>query len=462
MEMNKKKKINWRFKKLEYKLMEEYLEEMAMKGWMPSEINNDKAIFVSTNPRQLKFCVSISPYVSTLIHDVDGGLIDEYKSSCESLGWHFITSYDQMYFFYAEKYENTYRIHTDLELEQKLVFDNVWKKELFKSIGMFIYFIVITWLNFFTKGYFDYRVLVNWFALLTMFVLLPLACIVSITPVISNLIWYFKVKYNMNYNANKKSLKLVKFRNAFFDLQSYIITVVLVLVLGYYFFPKGIFDNWTTNLSLISVLAIVVCCCALYMKFKRKTSKTVKILSIFSIFAGITILIYIIAQTSLNNEINNPNDDIQIISYKYPVIKISDFTDIDEIDSNSFNKSYSPLVPNGYIYNEEYDGDAQGDYYDAATEYYKCINEKVASILYDGIIADYENRRYFRGKIVSIYEKNWNCDKATSITDSIFDNEILLLLRGSEVIKIEISDNLINIYNEKFRQKILEKFMNYI
>jgi hypothetical protein len=45
-------------------------------------------------------------------------------SSCESLGWHFITSYDQMYFFYAEKNENTYRMHIEPELEQKLQRDS--------------------------------------------------------------------------------------------------------------------------------------------------------------------------------------------------------------------------------------------------------------------------------------------------------------------------------------------------
>ncbi|MBP1926146.1 hypothetical protein J2Z76_002010 [Sedimentibacter acidaminivorans] len=460
MERNKKKKINWRFKKLEYKLMEEYLEEMAIKGWMPSEIDNNKAIFVKIDPRQLKFCVSISPYKSTLIHDVDDDLIDEYRSSCEALGWHYITSYDQMYFFYAEKYENTYRIHTDPELEQKIVLDNVWKKELFRSIGIFIYFIAITWMNFFTEGYLDYRILVNWFKLLTMFFLLPLACIVSITPVITNLIWYFKVKSNMNYNVSSKSLRFVKLRNAVLDIESYTLIVLLVPVLGYYFFPKGILDNWTTNLFLITILSITVCC--FYLYFKEKTSKTVKMLSIFSIFIGITILIYIMAQSSLSNEISNANDDIQIISYKYPVIKISDFADIGEIDSNSFNKSYSPLVPNGYIYSEDYNDAVKGKNYDVTTEYYKCISEKVASIVYDGIIADYENGKYFRGNIENIYEKNWNCDKVTLITDSIFDNEILVLLKDSEVIKIEISDNLINIYDEKYRQKILEKFMNYI
>lgn len=453
MERYEKKKINWRFKKLEYKLMEEYLEEMAVKGWMLSEISNNKATFASTNPRHLKFCVSIPPYTSTSIHDADDGMIDEYRSSCESLGWHYITSYDQMYFFYAEKYENTYSVHTDPESEQRLIINKVWKKELFKSTGIFIYFIFITWINFFTKGYFDYKILVNWFASLTMFVLLPLAFIFSIAPVISNLIWYFKTKFTLNNYANSKSLKFVKTRNFLFDLASYILMISLASIIMYYFMSK-ITHKWTESLLIILILAIIVCGFCFYKKFKEQRG-TIKILSVIIIFFGITICVYVTADNSLNRNINNTGEDIQTVSYEYPVIRISDFANIDKIDSNSFSKSYSPLVPKGYIYSEDYDDEEQN--YDATTEYYKCINSKVASILYDGIISYYENRKYFKRKTENLYAKNWNCDEATLI-----HNDILLLLRGNEVIKIEISDDLINIYDEKFRQKILEKFINYI
>lgn len=459
--MKKKKKINWRFKKLEYKLMEEYLEEMAMKGWIPSEINQDTAIFIPTEPRKMKFYVNVSPYEasSNYSDNNEDSAFVKNRILCEKYGWHFISSYDQMQFFYAEKNENTYRVQTDLELEQNIVIDNVCKKEIFKSLGMFIYVLFIVLFTLygccFTKGYFDYEILVSGPSLLNILVLFPLAFITSIASVVSNFIWYFNSKSNLGYKVNNKSLKLVKFRNAIFDVGNYMLFVVGVLILSSSFFSKGLFYNWTVRVPLVAILVTVVGSCILYNKHSE-TKKLIKWGMLFSIFLSITVFLYVMADLTLNESANNPQN-IEIVPEKYVALKISDFTDTDEIDRNEFNKNYSPLVPISYEYYEYYNDDSRGLFYSTTTEYFKCINESIASIIYDGIINKYKNRKHYKKDIKSVPAENWNCDKASLVIGEI---STLLLLNDNVVIKIYISEDLANVFDDKFKEKMLEKFIN--
>lgn len=472
--MEKKKKINWRFKKLEYKLMEEYLEEMAMKGWFPSEISGHKAIFIPTEKRKLKFYVNVNPHGDSWFHNGDNELLNDYKNSCEKLGWHFITSYDQMYFFYAEIYENTYHLQTDLELEQKLVINNVWKKELLKCIGLSIYFISIIsflfYISYFKKGYLDYKMLTDWVSLFNIFVFLPVVSIIYLVILIRNFIWYFNMKSNIGLKNNKKSLEFVKLRNKLYDIGSSILLGISILMLLSGFFPRGFIYEWTTKTLIIIIIIFSVISCIIYNIFKEKINKKGKIIFVSFIFIGISILVYLMAQLSLNEDGKNQNE-ILTVAGKYPIIKISDFVDIDtsnidndynplipinhESYSNDFLIKYSPLVPISYKYYEYYDNSYGNVHYTAKTEYYKCINESIASIIYEGIINEYENINYFKLEIKTAPAETWNCDQATIVSG---DMSRLLLLKDNEVINVYISENLVNVNDKEFKEKIHEKF----
>lgn len=447
MDRNKKKKINWGFSKLEYKLMEQYLEEMAMKGWLLEEIDKQKAIFTPTNPRKLKFCVDITSKLKKSSYDGDN-FDEKYEKSFERLGWRFITSHDKMQFFYAEYYENTYRIHTDIELEQELVIDTVWKKEAYKSLFFLVSLIILSiYIYKFNNKILYYIVLSNWTALM----LIPMIYIMAIFSIISKLIWYIKIKSNMNLKVSQKHYKFAKFRNVISDAFNYILQVFSILVLLSSFFPRGILYNFNIKLSVVAILGFVVCSCFLYIRVKEELNKKWKMFFVSSIFIGITILVYFMSRISLDEYTYNPRG-IQIISNKYSVINISDFIDTSEIDSNDFTRSYNPLVPINYKYYEYYSDAKNG--YNAETEYYKCFNKYIAGIIYDGILDKYKNRNYSNVKIVGISAEYWNCDKATLISE-----DTLLLLKDNKVIKVEISKYLVNIYDDKLREKIFEKFM---
>jgi len=481
--VEKKKKINWRFNKFEYRLMEEYLYEMAIKGWFPSEIHEKKAIFVQTKPRQLKFCVNILTNLTTTFHNGESDIIGQNKDSCERLGWHFITSYDQIQFYYVENYENTYPIKTDLELEQKLVIDKELKKEIYKSLAVFIYFsfILVTTLYgyYFRKGFIDYKILVNWTSLLEIFLLMPLAFIITMARVISNVFCYLNVKSNIGLKNNKKSLRLVKLRNVIFDVGDYLLIIISILILLSIFFSMGLLYNWKVKLFLATILVFIVCNCYFYFKAKEINSKKVTITSLCSIIVGIVVLVYILAEVSLYKDLNRPKDML-IISDEYPVIKITDFSDtiIGEIDGttsnynyspllplkeeyheNDFNKGYSPLVPISYNYYESYKNDYKHFYYTTTTEYYKCINSSVASIIYEGILDEYKNKEYYIKDIKSGSTENWNCDRVILLSSKIIN--MVLLLKDNEIIRVDISVDLVNVYDNNFREKVLERFMKY-
>nr|WP_312577151.1 DUF2812 domain-containing protein [Sedimentibacter sp.] len=443
------KKVNWGFSKLEYKIMEQYLAEMAIKGWMLDEINKKKVIFTQTNPRKLKFCVDIAPKSKKSLLNDEGNndIIENYKKNCERLGWHFITSYDQVHIFYAENYENTYRIHTDIESEKELLINTIWKKEIFNSLLFVIFLTLATVFIYKYKALHNNLILDNWI----IFLFIPVAYFAAVVSATNKFVWYFKIKSKVNYHIDHKYLKFAKIRNAISDFIVYLFQVYSIFILVMGFFPRGILDNLNTKLSVLAILLFVVCSCYIYMKIRDVLNKKWEILFISGIFIGITILVYIMARISLYEYNDNPKS-IQIVPEQYSIIRISDFIDTKEIDNNEFTRNYSPLVPVNYEYYEYYSNN--NDTYITETDYYKCLNEYIASIIYDGIIYEYEKKTYINNKVTSTSSEYWNCDKATLIND-----DTLLLLNDSEVIKIRVSEKLINIYADKFREKLFEKFM---
>ncbi|MBP1926147.1 hypothetical protein J2Z76_002011 [Sedimentibacter acidaminivorans] len=447
--MSDKKKVNWGFSKLEYKLMERYLEEMAMKGWMLEEISSQKAIFTPINPRKIKYCVDIASKTKKSLFKRDSDFDENYNKSCERLGWHFITSYDQIQFFYAENHENTYRIHTDMESEKEFIINTVWKKETYKSLFYLICLIILSVYIFkFNRKILYYLIRSNDGMI---FLLIPMTYIMVSYSFISKLIWYFKIESTMSLKASQKHYKFARFRNIISDTFTYILQILSILVLFSSYFSKGLLYNLNIKLSVLAILGFIIISCYIFVRIKEDLNKKWQVVFISSIFIGITILVYYMSSISLDEYAKNPNG-IQVIPDKYSVIKISDFINTNKIDRNDFTISYNPLVPTHYKYNEYY-SDSYNTYM-AGTEYFKCMNKEIATILYNGIISEYKKRTYISAKIENISEKYWNCDKATLIYD-----DTLLLLKGSEVIEVKISQKLTNIYYEKFRKKILEKFM---
>ncbi len=451
--MDKIRKMNWRFSKFEYKLMEEYLEEMSHKGWRVVEVNKRKASFVKSKPQKLKFLVDVTPNAETLFHKGDETMLEEYRNSYKEKGWKFISSYDQMQFFYSEEIDGDVNKINKLETDKTLIINNVWKSELYKQLFLLIYLLLLTSVVLLGKNNLNYRILSDSVMFFTVFLLYPLAYILVVGSIIKSIIWYIKAKQNIKngMEIEKKSLKWVKLRNILLDIVNYIIIVFIVLVYINTSFPRGVLYNWTTKLLFLSIAVFVIYSLRFYIKFGDYINEKRKYIYMLLFFLFITLIIYSISKISLDIIDNNPKD-LQVVPDKYVVLKISDFEDIYEIDSNDFMRTYSPLVPIHYKYYEYYNEDTYIGY-SIETEYFECINENIADKIYDDILSDYEGRKYLSITIETAPEENWGCDKLAFISDNW-----ILLLKDNKVLEINAAKDLISIDSDEFREKLFNKF----
>ena len=93
------------FKEHECKAVEQYLEEMALKGWILEDISLKFFIFKKSKPKKLKFTVDI-------FTDLKAG---EYIEYCEASGWNYICETNNYLIFCTENDDIT-PIQTDEDI----------------------------------------------------------------------------------------------------------------------------------------------------------------------------------------------------------------------------------------------------------------------------------------------------------------------------------------------------------
>ncbi|MGN0377988.1 MAG: DUF2812 domain-containing protein [Butyrivibrio sp.] len=138
----------------DFKAIEEYLEEMACKGYMFTEIKGIFWCFEKCEPTKLRFQVDNFDK-ATIFDGASEGETTEYVEYCEQCGWHYITGNGKMQFFYT-KDENAVPIQTDAELELKNVVKSTLKSNIFSWFmlpAVFLLNIVIGMLQIFDNTY---------------------------------------------------------------------------------------------------------------------------------------------------------------------------------------------------------------------------------------------------------------------------------------------------------------------
>ncbi len=134
----KLKRIVWSILELDYKAMEVYLEDMALRGWMLKETNLFYATFEKITPRKMHFTVDVFE-IPKYRGEKDPVEAKEYRDLCEAAGWHFIDGKGYLHFFYSEAEKRPKPIQTDLETEARIVSTSIWNRRLLATIfGIFI------------------------------------------------------------------------------------------------------------------------------------------------------------------------------------------------------------------------------------------------------------------------------------------------------------------------------------
>ena len=138
----------------DFKAIEEYLEKMALKGYMFTEIKGIFWCFEKCEPTKLRFQVDNFDK-ATIFDGASEGETTEYVEYCEQCGWHYITGNGKMQFFYTED-ENAVPIQTDAGLELKNVVKSTLKSNIFSWFVLpaaFLLNIVIGMLQIFDNTY---------------------------------------------------------------------------------------------------------------------------------------------------------------------------------------------------------------------------------------------------------------------------------------------------------------------
>ncbi len=192
--MKKKyKRVLWVFMELDYKAMESYLEEMAMKGWMLKKMNKVFATFEMISPKKIHFTVDIFEKAGALMREEkeDAG---KYRSLYEETGWSFIDSKRQLQFFCSEAEERPPSIRTNLETEKRMVSSSLWKRQ----VGGNLY----TLLLFSGFIFFLYPIGIESFQSNTSLAIVAVLPVFLISTLI-NLVYLFVWRYRMKKSVKK-------------------------------------------------------------------------------------------------------------------------------------------------------------------------------------------------------------------------------------------------------------------
>jgi len=118
--------------------VEEYLEQMAEKGWLLKSINGPLFRFKRISPQKIKYSVDVLSKVSIFDHkDTEEAL--EYREYCQSAGWTYVCQTGKIQIFYTGEDKKIIPIHTD---EEEL-FKSVFKASLYNVSNQLFLIIVL-------------------------------------------------------------------------------------------------------------------------------------------------------------------------------------------------------------------------------------------------------------------------------------------------------------------------------
>lgn len=447
----------------EYRTLEKYFQNQALKGWMLSKINSNSCIFKKINPRELTFSVNLF-YPLTPFDYPDYDEEKYYRELCQESGWEFCTSNQMYQIFYKEKDTDAIPIHTDSKEEYRIIKNTYIKTQLIVTI-MYIVAIIMGLNNFFNFTYSDLFSNLSLFNCISLIFLL----IVGLLIFLPSLIWLVRNKINI---INGRELTFISYKTR----------VILNWILWGFFalYLIGLvsaFDIGSSNLKFIvlmiffTVVSIILGrYCANRIRTKKQSrQKNIRFVLIICIGVPL-VFVSVITLNIMNIYTGYRHNDA--ISDSVAVLKLSDFNTNSNKDGRIRTyKSSSVFVPIKIDYYESLGRKAkENEVMSVETTYIECKNKRTADFIFNGYLdEEYENynkrneeyRKY--GEIEKIIEIDkyiseinnelWNVDIGYFLTDKkseiiLQHNNKIYILRGD----IDFSrKEIIDICKEKLR-----------
>lgn len=421
--MSKIKTVFWGFFSLDYKAMAEFLEKKAEGGWMLEKLGRFTARFIKIEPQRIKYYVDVFPGKGFL-DSGDPELLD-YRSLCEESGWHYITAQARLQIYYAYDEENPIPIQTDKDIEHKIVQSTLLKNEM---ISLAISFSSTILLLMIAVDY-DYTNLLSFSGVAMMFAF-PLSVLVICALGIHIIAWMIKARNNIKKGLAipKSKLKTARLRSkAFFGAYFMIALIWIGAIIGDLFSGHSYIVIALFPLIIGGGAGFLIKKCIIKRKVENK-KKAIVVGVILGAVIAATIPITMLTGFMLMDVGNNENDELP---NQYPTITLKDIYGKEfDIKVSRFDKGRSPIVPKHFDY-YEIAKERKGS---ISTEYYLCINEYFAKVIYNGKL---ENEQRYNEMI---YEpgSDWNADEMIYMNDY----QSILLRKGKKVIFIDGDEDL--------------------
>lgn len=239
-----KKTTNFMYQPYECTAVEEYLENMAEKGWLLERISGYFFTFKKIEPKKLKYSVDTFSKISVLDVD-DSDIAIDYREYCRAAGWKYICQVGKIQVFYSSDAENVVPIQTDDEER----FRSIFKSSLynvFTNLLVAVLFGFNLYLQFF-QGTLEYQLTSNLSLFSGVMILSVIA--MNLTSVVSFFLWVIrsKVRERNGEFIPYNNYKQLKRKNCLNKIYIGIAIIILMFVAA------------STNdiLSIISVMASI-------------------------------------------------------------------------------------------------------------------------------------------------------------------------------------------------------------
>lgn len=300
----------------EYKALEKYLDDMALKGWKLQSIKGVVLKFKKIEPKRIIYSVDVMDKVSFF----DGKNSDsalEYREYCKAAGWDFICEREKIQVYCSESETDRVPIHTD----EKEKFNCIFKASL-KYVLLSLFTVIIV---FFTQcmmiiGSYDARFLANNLQLLSL-------CIMSIFTIheiirfVNFINWMVKGRKSLKREGEVSYdyFKVVKIKRIICKLMLIIclVYIVSIAIMGEIF-----------TLKISAVIFLMAGATSILMNFVSKTKyKKKRKINIIS-YVVIIIFTIIIINGLIFNEVffNHMGRDNKIKKDNY-ILNLKDFND---------------------------------------------------------------------------------------------------------------------------------------
>ncbi len=424
--------VFWRYLALDYKVVQDYLEDMALEGYELISIYSiiPFAKFKKITPRRIRYYTDVFE-------------LDERKSNIElyeKLGWKLVGSSEEIYIF-KEKYNNAKVI--PIKKDKDIIIKSLIKKEY---ILLFEFFVLL--ILFCTSiTILDYEILLSYASFGNLFYL-TVTMLYSIIYILYLFSYLVKLKRSIKEEEILRVPTVESANIRAYCNYLYVVSFKAIVIL----FMLGTFFNLSKIIPIVlTIIAVGTVSVILIKKSLRNTDKIRKIRNTVLVVAVMAVISFVsLAQFNFNEVLNlsfsdYDYDEIRQMAVEYPVLKLDCFFQDKDLDFMYaiFNEEKSPFIDAYYSYKEVTDGKGI-----LSTDYYEAKNTYFAKIVFDGILNEKSdtNIKYINSSI-------FNADKVVYFENFKNKSNSLLILHRN--ITIFISGE-IDFLTEQNSKKVIE------